>query len=659
MESYRNQGIEDLNEQQVRDIKRDAAHALARRSAPGSAIYLLAMGIYYFSTAIPNDFPDLFYLATTAIMIMMGIRLYLLLRFDTCYDVNPQRWSLLKGIVITTSAVSLSSITAVAIYHYPNSWAAQVSVALSIGVSAGGMYSMDYKRAYMYIFLATLLLPNLVASALVGGTSGILLAVLYGLFLMYLLDQSRHIHRAFWVARINAIRHDQETKQRLHQLTYHDAVTELPNRELFNDRLQHELHTAERHGKMTAVLVLGLDRFSNINDTLGHQTGDELLRAVGVRLQSCLRNNDTISRYGSDVFAIVLSNLKETRDIARIANKLVDALNKPFSVASIEVFVTASIGISVAPLDTSKPEALFRNAEATMHRVKQFGGNTHQFYEASINAETSERLQLEAKLRRALEKNEYRLFYQPKVDLSTGELCGFEALLRWCPDNGSPISPARFIPILEETGLIVPVGEWVLRSACQQAMAWQHLNFKPVRMAVNLSARQFRDQNLVQVTRQILQQTGLPAELLEFEITESMLMEDTEHTINILNELNSMGIRLSIDDFGTGYSSLAYLKRMPIHTLKIDRSFVKDITTDNDDASVVETIIAMAHNLRLRVVAEGTETIEQIRFLRRQACDETQGYYFSKPLPAEDIREILQTGNFELEQTVPKKLMAQ
>jgi EAL domain-containing protein (putative c-di-GMP-specific phosphodiesterase class I) len=279
-----------------------------------------------------------------------------------------------------------------------------------------------------------------------------------------------------------------------------------------------------------------------------------------------------------------------------------------------------------------------------MYRSKEEGGNKYQYYEPNINNESIERLKLETRLRRALERNEFVLYYQPKVSLITGKLSGFEALLRWSPSEEEMISPARFIPILEDTGLIVPVGEWVLRTACQQAKQWQVYLPDNAKMAVNLSARQFQDANLSQLVADVLDETGLDAEYLELEITESMLMEDTDHTIKILQQLHDMGIHLSIDDFGTGYSSLAYLKRMPIGTLKIDRSFVKDITTDSNDATVVQTIIAMAHTLKLRVIAEGSETADQIQFLREQQCDETQGFYFSRPLPANQLRPMLEDG---------------
>ncbi len=650
--------ISELTPRQLSDIERDAALALARRTLPASLIYLWAMLLFYFTTVLPEQHTVVYFGCLGIMSAVMALRLYLLKQFDQCYQADPMRWTVLQGLVITSNALAMGTIGAVAIYAYNLSWAAQAAIAFIVGISAGGMYSMDYKRVYMYLFLGGLLIPSITASLLLGTSAGTYMAILLSLFFLYMLEQSRHVNQAFWAARANAVQYETETRQRLHELTYRDRITGLPNRDLFNDRLQHEIHNARRNNQMIAVLVLGLDRFSYINDTYGHETGDRLLNAIAQRLESSLRVNDTVSRYSSDVFAIVLGNINETRDIARIASKLTEQLNQPFVINETELFITGSIGISLYPLDADTPHSLFSSAEAAMHRIKALGGNAHQFYESNLNAETMQRLQVEAKLRRALDKNEFRLFYQPKIDLTSGELVGFEALLRWCPEGRDPISPATFIPILEETGLIVPVGEWVLRTACQQAVAWQKLNLRPVRMAVNLSARQFRDQNLVELVQTVLAETGLSSRWLELEITESMLMENTEHTRAALEQLNQMGVQLSIDDFGTGYSSLAYLKRMPIHTLKIDRSFVKDITTDSDDANVVQTIIAMAHNLRLKVVAEGTETMDQVQFLRDQTCDETQGFYFSRPLPADEIQSLFDIETFNINDTTQTATVA-
>ncbi len=639
-------GLDDLDQQQISGIERDAAYEMARRSTPAAFSYLGAMGIFYFTTSYAQDHSSFFYSAVVILFVLQFLRVLQMLRFDQFYDYNEKLWRTMAVSLISLNALTFGCVSAMAIYSYGNTWTAMAATAITAGLCAGGLYTMSFKRIYMFSFLASLLLPNFVASLLVSGTSGLSLAIMFGLFFIYSVALSRHMHRAYWVARINAVRLDNETRNKLHHLTYHDSVTGLANRDLFQDRLQFEIHNANRRNTLVGVLVIGLDRFSKINDTLGHQAGDELLNAVATRLQSTLRENDTVSRFSSDVFTIALANLQATRDVARVADKIKLALNRPYEIAGIELFVTASIGISVYPMDAETPESLSKDAEATMHRVKKLGGNAYEFYEASINTETMERLQTESKLRRALEKNEYKLYYQPKVDLQTGELCGFEALLRWCPDDGAPVSPLKFIPILEETGLIVPVGEWVLRTACMQAKVWQNMHYKNVRMAVNLSARQFRDQNLVELVDRVLKETELAAKWLELEITESMLMENTDRNFEVLRAFNERGVGLSIDDFGTGYSSLAYLKRMPIDTLKIDRSFVKDIIDDNNDAAVVQAIIAMAHNLRLRVVAEGTETVAQVKFLREQGCDETQGFYFSRPLPPNELRAMFDTCQF-------------
>jgi diguanylate cyclase (GGDEF)-like protein len=456
--------------------------------------------------------------------------------------------------------------------------------------------------------------------------------------------QSSYISRNYWESRINAVRLDNETQQRLHQLTYLDSLTNLPNRELFYDRVQQAINDAKRRQTLSCVMFVGLDRFNKINDTFGHQTGDQLLIDVAKRISHTLRENDTISRYSGDTFAIALTNMKDARDAARVASKILEEFSQPFELDGLEVFVTTSIGITVCPTDANTPDKLIKNAESTMYRSKEEGGNKYQYYEHNINSESIERLKLETRLRRALDRKEFALHYQPKVNLKTGKLSGFEALLRWSPSENEMVSPAKFIPILEDTGLIVPVGEWVLRTACQQVKEWQSFLPEDTKMAVNLSARQFKDENLSKLVADVLDETDLDAEFLELEITESMVMEDTDHTIRILQQLHDMGVHLSIDDFGTGYSSLAYLKRMPIGTLKIDRSFVKDITVDANDATVVQTIIAMAHTLKLRVIAEGSETAEQIEFLREQNCDETQGFFFSRPLPAEKLRTMLEFG---------------
>ena len=634
-------GATDLSPGEIYDLERNAAYEMARRSTPASLSYLAAIAAIALTSTFTQDYGWVTYSAISLFSLGILLRLVLLLRFNQIYETTPQGWYRLKAFGVIMTATTWGSVSGFSILQYGTSWTAMLSTAISTGICAGGMFSLGMKLPLLRAHLAAILLPSFIACLIINSTTGYSLAAVFLTFFVYCQIQSRQINREYWEARINAVRLDVETRNRLHRLTYHDTLTDLPNRELFTDRLLQSMRENRRQQHAVGVMMLGLDRFSKINDTLGHHAGDALLKEAAQRLRKSLRDHDTVSRYSGDTFAIVVPNLNGTSDAARIASKIKDAMSQPFDITGLELFVTVSIGITIYPIDTDHPETLVKNAEATMHLVKNQGGNNYQYYETNTNAEAMERLQLETKLRRALEREEFILHFQPKIDLNSGRLSGFEALLRWCPDGATPVSPAKFIPILEDTGLIVPVGEWVLRAACLQNKLWQDAQLYPVRIAVNLSARQFREHNLVELVARVLKDTGLDAKWLELEITESMMMENTEHTMQLLQELNTMGVHLSIDDFGTGYSSLAYLKRMPIHTLKIDRSFVQDIANDKSDAAVVQTIIAMAHNLDLRVVAEGTETAEQVDFLRNQRCDETQGFYFSRPLPAAEIGSML------------------
>lgn len=637
-------GADDLNAAQLAGLEQSATHEMARRSIPAALTYLLALSLLVISSPHPQDDSLMAWLAGSIFISMLATRLVLLRYFDRLYQRSRRVWCRIKILAVAITSLTWGLISAITIIKYDETWTAMIAALITVGMCTGALHSVGISLKITRIYLLANLLPNIIAGFIQGGTSGATLVTIFIVTLLYNWAQSRHVNREFWESRINAVRLDSDTRNRLHKLTYHDTLTDLPNRDLFNDRLDQAISGARRRHTMIAVMVLGLDRFSQINDTLGHNAGDELLKAVAHRLKSCIREHDTLARYSGDVFTVILTNLNEARNVARIASKMQEQMATPIEVAGLELFVSASIGIAVFPADSESAEVLLKNAEATMYRVKQQGGNRYQYFETSINTEAMERLQLEARLRRALERNEFALHYQPKVNLATGQLSGFEALLRWHPEGSAPISPAKFIPILEDTGLIVPVGEWVLRTACAQNKAWHSAGLPPVRIAVNLSARQFRDHGLAGLVNRVLTETRLEPRWLELEITESMLMDDTNYTLAVLEQLHGMGIHLSIDDFGTGYSSLAYLKRMPIHSLKIDRSFVQDITTDNNDAAVVQTIIAMAHILNLRVVAEGTETAEQVAFLREQHCDETQGFYFSRPLPADELYDMLQHG---------------
>ncbi|MBI3547158.1 MAG: EAL domain-containing protein [Gammaproteobacteria bacterium] len=451
-------------------------------------------------------------------------------------------------------------------------------------------------------------------------------------------EQSRITH---FVSTGKDITERMQAQERLQYLAYHDVLTTLPNRVLFMDRLEQALARAPRRARQLAVIFLDLDRFKVINDTLGHDFGDRLLQVLAERLGSCVREGDTVARVGGDEFAILLDDMASNDDVVFVARKIIEVFAKPLNVYQRELFVTTSVGISVFPNDGEDAKSLLKNADTAMYRAKEAGRNTYQFYSADMSVKAVERLTLETGLRRSLERNELVLHYQPLVDLKSGRIIAAEALLRWQHPQLGLVQPAEFIPLLEETGMIVAIGEWVMRQACHQAYAWQQQTKRPLRVTVNLSARQFSEPNLSAHVTQMLQETRLDPTLLEFEITESILMQHAASTIETLLRLGGLGCRFAIDDFGTGYSSLAYLKRFPIHVLKIDRSFVRDIPGDNDDAAIVSTIIAMAHNLKLQVIAEGVETEQQLAFLRASGCDAMQGYLFSRPVPAEEFARLL------------------
>jgi diguanylate cyclase (GGDEF)-like protein len=448
----------------------------------------------------------------------------------------------------------------------------------------------------------------------------------------------------YWPLLLQRLRHilaNQRAEKQIKHLAYHDTLTGLPNRVLFHDRLQQALSQAIREEHPMGVMFLDLDRFKIINDTLGHDVGDELLKAVSQRLINCIRQGDTVVRLGGDEFTIILPVIGKAEDAAFVAQKILITLAEPFLLNHQELHITSSIGISLYPNDGGDTQTLIKNADIAMYRAKDLGKNNYQFYTADMNSRALETINLENALRHALERNELLLHYQPQIDIRTGRIVGVEALVRWQHPEFGLVSPVKFIPIAEETNLIIPIGEWVLRTACEQGVRWREQGLPVWRMAVNLSARQFRHQDLLQPIRRILQETGFDPHHLELEITESLIMQGAGKTIAILEALDEMGIRLSLDDFGTGYSSLSYLKRFPIDTVKIDRSFVRDIHTDPNDAAITSAIIAMAHSLRLSVIAEGVETEEQLAFLRERNCNEYQGYYFSKPLPAEQVERLV------------------
>ena len=430
----------------------------------------------------------------------------------------------------------------------------------------------------------------------------------------------------------------------LQRLAHYDSLTGLANRTLFHNRLEYALANATRRQNCVALMVLDLDRFKAVNDTLGHQAGDRLLGLAAERLGRCVRDSDTIARLGGDEFTIILENLGGAEEPRIVARKILDVMAQPFVLEGQDVYVTPSIGITLFPHDDDNVDGLLKNADAAMYQVKANGRNGYQFFTAGMNERAVERIRIESGLRQAIERGEFLLHYQPKVSLQSGRLQGMEALVRWQrPDTGI-VSPADFIPVAEDSGLIVPIGEWVLRKGLAQTRIWLDSGLPVPRLAVNICARQFRQCDVAAMVADALRQHELDGNHLEVEITESVLMEDTDATVATLQRLKELGVSIAIDDFGTGYSSLNYLKRFPIDTLKIDRSFVSDIPYDQDDAVITRAIIGLAHNLRRTVIAEGVETHEQVRFLRENHCDEAQGYLFSAP-----ISTVQMTGYLERE----------
>jgi diguanylate cyclase (GGDEF)-like protein/PAS domain S-box-containing protein len=424
----------------------------------------------------------------------------------------------------------------------------------------------------------------------------------------------------------------------------HDALTGLPNRTLLNDRISQAIAAAKRHAKQVAVLFLDADGFKHINDSLGHSVGDQLLQSIAQRLLECARSVDTVSRQGGDEFVVLLSELTHPQAASVMAGRMLRAVAEPHVVGKHELHVTASIGVSVFPDDGSNAETLIKNADTAMYQAKENGRRSYQFFKPSMNARAVERQSLEEGLRRALERQEFELHYQPKIDIRTGAITGAEALIRWTHPTRGRVSPTDFIPIAEDCALILPIGRWVMGQACAQARAWRDAGLPATTMAVNVSAMEFQNEGFLGSLSQILQESGWEPGLLELELTESVLMKHVEATIELLQDLRESGVRVALDDFGTGYSSLSYLRRFPIDSLKIDRSFVQQIAGGPGDAAIVTAVISMARSLKLRVVAEGVETLQELQFLQARECDEVQGYYFSQPLPAAQFASLLATG---------------
>lgn len=435
-----------------------------------------------------------------------------------------------------------------------------------------------------------------------------------------------------------------ERKRYEEQLEYqanHDDLTGLPNRNLLGDRIRQALLLTGRLQQEVAIFFIDLDNFKYLNDTMGHEVGDRLLKTVAERLQECVRTGDTLARQGGDEFVVVISSSEVSEHASSIAAKILEAVSRPFVIREHEFVISCSIGISVYPRDGGDVEALVKHADIAMYRAKEQGRNCFQFYTAEMNARSLARLAMEKHLRRALDQEEFSLSYQPKVSLETGRIVGMEALARWDNPELGAVSPGSFIPVAEETGLIEPIGEWVLRQACRRNRTWQDAGLPPLTVAVNLSPRQFVQQNIVALVDRILGETGLDPRWLELELTESMVMQDVDRAGEVMNELKQLGVCLTMDDFGTGYSSLSYLKRFPFDKLKIDQSFVRDITSDPDNAAIARAVIALGHSLGLKIIAEGGETQGQFDFMCRNGCDEFQGYFFSRPLAADNFEALL------------------
>jgi diguanylate cyclase (GGDEF)-like protein/PAS domain S-box-containing protein len=459
---------------------------------------------------------------------------------------------------------------------------------------------------------------------------------------------------------VQDITKQKEVENEARYLTFYDQLTGLANNMLFTDRIEQSMIKAQRNEELLALIFLDLDRFKRINDTLGHQIGDLLLKEVAERLSNCIRKSDAISRIeeegadycisrlGGDEFTILLTDIKKPDDAANVARRILESIEPPFIFGGNEVYTTASVGISIFPIDGEDTYTLMKNADTAMYHAKEKGRNNYQFYQQSLNASAMGKFELENDLRRAMEKNEFELHYQPQVDINSLKIVGVEALIRWQHPKLGLVPPMKFIPMAEESGLIVPISDWVLNTACKQNKAWQNMGLQNILMAVNLSSQQFDSQDIDKLILDALKESGLEPHFLEVEMTEGVIMQKGETTKAILNEIKKLGVKIAIDDFGTGYSSLSYLPAFPIDTLKIDRSFVVEITDSSSNVAIIKAIIAMGHSMGHKIIAEGVETIEHLTLLKEFGCDEVQGYFFSKPVPAEELAALLKQKTFTL-----------
>ena len=514
------------------------------------------------------------------------------------------------------------------------SLAAVVMGAAIAGMHYTGMFASQF-APNSYCVGATATSSGWLAILIGGFALGVLLITM--ILLMYDAHlESRSRQHAMALEDVNA---------RLQHLATHDSLTELPNRLLLDDRLSQSISYAERHQGRVAVLVIDLDRFKLINDSLGHHGGDELLKEVASRLRGVLRKSDTLARTGGDEFVLIADEVESSADLEQLAQRLLGCFAQPFHILTVDIHTAPSIGISVYPNDGSRAAELMVNADAAMYHSKKIGGNTYTFFTPSMNAFAQQRLKMENGLRRALVNGELELHYQPKVDITTGRIGSTEALIRWRHPERGLVPPGDFIPLAEETGLILQIGEWVLREACRQARLWQVNGMSPVRVAINMSAQQFRQKNLVTIVQSALENANLEPTYLEIELTESAVMHNAATSTAILEQLSRLGVHISIDDFGTGYSSLNYLRRFPLDKLKIDRSFIKDVVANPEDAAIVHAIISLAHSLRLKVIAEGVETEQQLQFLRGLGCDQYQGFFCSPAMTPEKFAEMMRDKN--------------
>lgn len=549
---------------------------------------------------------------------------FMSLLFTTGGGTPAQRYGARMGVFALLSGVAFI-VMAGAIWKTRRRRAGVGSTVLGVALAFHGLQQI-YESVFAFNALSGTVRPEM---PLYWGFIDLLLQSLIGLgMIASLLEDEREAA---------AIAADQ-----VEHLAYHDALTGLPNRPLFMDRLIIAVAQANRANQKLAVFFLDLDRFKDINDSLGHTVGDSLLKSAAERVRRCVREGDTVARFGGDEFTLVIPRIDKIEDAAKIANKIIETLKIPFEIADRELFITTSIGVAIYPSDGLDPETLVRNADTAMYRAKDQGRDNYQLYAPAMNARALERLALENTLRRAVAQKELVLFYQPVIGASSGIVVGVEALIRWQHPELGLLSPAHFISLAEISGLIVPIGEWVIRTACKQVKTWQKKFDQPLTVAINLSARQFQHPDLVSQIRSSIAETGVDPASLEFEITESSAMQNAENTIFTLRELKDLGVKIAMDDFGTGYSSLNYLKRFPIDTLKLDQTFVRDVMTDARDAAIVGAVISMAHRLGLSVIAEGVETDAQLEYLRRENCDYIQGYLFSPPKAPDALEPFLQ-----------------